>query len=142
MYYDLRNQKQIAFTTSSSFTPLFAGIPNTGRANKLAHRLLKNFGSEDLFFCASFDPKSEQFKPKKYWRGPVWINLNWLIYKGLKRYKYYELAERLKQETIKYIEKHGFYEYFDARKDQFENAAYGGKNFSWSAALTLDLLNE
>jgi glycogen debranching enzyme len=82
------------------------------------------------------------FNPKKYWRGPVWINLNWLIYRGLKRYGYVQLAERIKKETINYIEHHGFYEYFDARKEMFDNSAYGGKNFSWSAALTLDLLNE
>jgi len=142
VYYDLRNEKQIAYCTSSTFTPLFAGIPSKERANKLVERFKQNFGSEDLFLCASFDPKSMYFNPKKYWRGPVWINLNWLIYRGLKRYGYVQLAERIKKETINYIEHHGFYEYFDARKEMFDNSAYGGKNFSWSAALTLDLLNE
>lgn len=36
-----------------------------------------------------------------------------------------------------------FYEYFDPRKDMHKegNAGYGGNNFSWSAALLVDLLN-
>ncbi|MCA0131525.1 amylo-alpha-1,6-glucosidase [Winogradskyella alexanderae] len=142
VYYDLRNQKHIVHTTSSSFTPLFAGIPNQERANQLVKQLETVFGSDNLFLCASFDPTSKHYSPMKYWRGPIWINLNWLIYKGLKRYGYFDLARRIKAETINFIEKHGFYEYFDARKQKFETAAYGGNNFSWSAALILDLIKE
>jgi len=142
VYYDLRNQKHIAHTTSSSFTPLFAGIPTKERAEKLVRRLQADFGNEDFFLCASFDPTSSYYNPKKYWRGPIWVNLNWLIYRGLTRYGYIDLANRIKAETINFIDHHGFYEYFDARKTQFETAAYGGKNFSWSAALILDLINE
>ena len=35
------------------------------------------------------------------------------------------------------------YEYFDNREEIHENSqgAYGGKNFSWSAALLIDLLS-
>ena len=102
---------------------------------------MQNFGDESLYLCASFDPESDQFNPKKYWRGPVWINLNWMIYKGLKLYGYTEIAQRIKSETIGFIERYGFHEYFDPRKN-IEDAAYGGNNFSWSAALLIDLLNE
>lgn len=142
VYYDLRNNKQLVHATSSSFTALFAGIPSQKRAAALVAKLTNDFGGKDFFMCASYNPKSKNYNPVKYWRGPVWINLNWLIYRGLKRYGYNELSHRIKQETINYIEHHGFYEYFDARKQLFEKSAYGGNNFSWSAALILDLLNE
>ncbi len=98
------------------------------------------FGSENRYLCASFDPDSDRFNPKKYWRGPVWINLNWLLYKGLKSYGFYDLSNRVKDDSITLIEKYGFYEYFDSRKEVTENAGYGGNNFSWSAALLIDFL--
>ena len=53
---------------------------------------------------------------QKYWRGPVWINLNWILYNGLKRYGFNEIAQRIKDDSIFLIEKNGFYEYFDPRK--------------------------
>ncbi len=140
VHYDLRNEKQIEFITSSSFTPLFAGIPNEAQAKIVIDTLTSKFGTEAHYLCASFDPESDRFNPKKYWRGPIWINLNWLLYKGLKTYDCTDLAKRVKEDSMTLIEKYGFYEYFDPRKDVKDNAGYGGHNFSWSAALFLDLL--
>jgi hypothetical protein len=142
IYYDLRNEEPIPMITSSSFTPLFANIPDAEKAAKLLHTLQTKFGKEDQYLCASFDPTSDDFKPKKYWRGPVWINLNWLIFRGLQRYDFDEMASRVKSDTVTLLQQYGFYEYFDIRKEVHQNnvGAYGGNNFSWSAALLLDLL--
>lgn len=145
IHYDIRNSKPIPLISSSSFTPLFAGIPNKEKAVKLIQTLQERFGGENSYLCASFDPTEERFNPKKYWRGPVWINLNWIIYRGLKRYGFDEMAERLKNETIELIDKEGFKEYFDPRKETYKNqghGGYGGNDFSWSAALIIDLLNQ
>ncbi|MFI1772955.1 MGH1-like glycoside hydrolase domain-containing protein [Thalassobellus citreus] len=143
IHYDLRNEKPIRYISSSSFSPWFANIPNKERADSMLKVMLDKFGGDHQYLCASFDPTSERFSPKKYWRGPVWINLNWILYNGLKQYGYNDIAERVKQDTISIIEKNGFYEYFDSRKEIHEhgNAGYGGNNFSWSAALLIDLLN-
>ena len=142
-HYDLRNDRPLAYLSSSSFTPLFAGVPDQEQARKMTEVLQARFGGAERFLCASFDPGHDKFNPKKYWRGPVWINVNWLLYHGLKRYEYKELADQLKSDSLKLIEEFGFYEYFDPRKDNGESTnGYGGGNFSWSAALTLDLLSE
>ena len=49
----------------------------------------------------------------------------------------------MKKDSIELIERYGFYEYFDCRKDTGnENpTGYGGNNFSWSAALYIDMVN-
>jgi len=142
-YYDLRNQRLLTGLTSSSFTPLFAGIPSGEQAQKMEQCVLQNFG-EDHYLCASYAPTLKAFQPQKYWRGPIWVNLNWTLYQGFKKYHFHRTAERIKQETLALIEQDGFYEYFDPRKDlpAGTQRGYGGLNFSWTAALYLDLVCE
>lgn len=142
VHFDLRNNKPIRLLSSSSFSPLFANIPNKERAEILVKTMMDKFGGEDKYLCASFDPTNELFNPRKYWRGPVWINMNWLLYYGLKNYGFAELAERVRQDSIELIERDGFFEYFDCRRNngESERTGYGGNNFSWSAALIIDLL--
>lgn len=142
IHYDLRNEKPILMVSSSSFAPLFAGIPSKEQAEVLVNTMMTKFGGDNLYLCASFDPTNKLFNPIKYWRGPVWINLNWLLYYGLQDYEYHDIAQRIKSDTFEILEKVGFYEYFDPRKAEYNNdiKGYGGNNFSWSAALFLDLL--
>ena len=61
----------------------------------------------------------------------------------MKQYGYEDIAKRIKSDSIELITKNGFYEYFDCRKEMHVNGAagYGGNNFSWSAALLINLLN-
>ena len=53
-----------------------------------------------------------------------------------------ELAETIKKDTLHVLEKFGFYEYFDPRREVLKtlDKGYGGNNFSWSAALYIDIL--
>lgn len=143
IHYDLRNDKPIRLVSSSSFSPLFAGIPNKEQAEILVKTMMEKFGGKDMYLCASFDPTNSKFNPKKYWRGPVWINLNWMLYQGLLDYGYNDLANRIKSDTLEILEKVGFYEYTDPRKTIYKGKVkgYGGSDFSWSAALYLDLVN-
>lgn len=143
VHYDLRNEKAIRHISSSSFSPLFANIPSQERAEILVQTMMDNFGGDDKYLCASFNPESDLFNPKKYWRGPVWINMNWLLFYGLKNYDFLDIATRVKNDSIALIERDGFFEYFDCRKDngELERTGYGGDNFSWSAALLIDFLH-
>jgi hypothetical protein len=145
VYYDLRNDRILSHASSSSFAPLMAGIPTLEIAEDLVSHF--NNGSfsgknDENYLCASFDPSSPLFNSKKYWRGPVWINLNWIIYRGLRRYGYSKEAGKIKAHTLFFMEKYGFYEYFEPSKELNRSLSkgYGGNNFSWSAALTIDLL--
>lgn len=143
VHFDLRTNSQIPYVSSSSFAPLFAGVPEKSRAEKMESTMIKKFGGDGRYLCASFDPTHEKFNPRKYWRGPVWINMNWMIYHGLKRYDFQETANQIKKDTLELIQEFGFYEYFDSRKENpdAEHNGYGGNNFSWSAALFIDLLH-
>jgi glycogen debranching enzyme len=56
--------------------------------------------------------------PKKYWRGPIWINLNWILYNGLKDYEYVDIAARVKSDTFELLA-NWFSWYFDPRKSEY-----------------------
>ncbi len=142
VHYDLRNKRPIEMLTSSSFVALFAEIPDNEKASRMIRILQKRFNGEQMYICASFDPYSDHFDPKRYWRGPVWINVNWMLYYGLLHYGMNELAEQIRRDSIELVEKYGFYEYFDPRRSIGDDAkgGYGGADFSWTASLYIDFL--
>ena len=75
-------------------------IPDKERAEIIVNTMIERFGGTDKYLCASFDPTDNRFNPRKYWRGPVWINLNWILFHGLKNYGFKEIAERIKKDSI------------------------------------------
>jgi glycogen debranching enzyme len=85
----------------------------------------------------SFAPGAEEFDPARYWRGPSWINLTWLVWQGL-RHRRADLADLLAEGMIGAIKASGFREYFNP----FNLAGHGCRDFSWSAALILDIAAE
>lgn len=136
--FDLKNSRLIRKETIASFTPLYAGIPSQGIADLLVNTLMlpTQYWPTDGYPLTSVSMSAPEFDPKKYWRGPVWININWLMIKGLQRYGYYEESRHLIEKTIGLVLKSGFYEYFDP----FTGKGYGSDKFSWSASLIIDLL--
>jgi glycogen debranching enzyme len=64
--------------------------------------------------------------------------MNWFIMEGLKRYGYDDLAGRIRQDTLRLIEASGFREYYDAR----DGSGCGSTDFSWSAALTIEMIQD
>ena len=142
--YDLKNQRSIKIKTSSAMVPLFAGICSVNQANKMVSHLTSTFIKNDNWFlCPSTAADEDSFNPLKYWRGPIWINVDWMIYHGLSRYGHLDIATKVKYAILYLVEEHGSYEYFDPRPENeaLSNRGIGADAFSWTAALYLDLLN-
>jgi glycogen debranching enzyme len=75
------------------------------------------------------------FSPQNYWRGNVWMSVNWLIYRGLRRYGFFKEASQLAKRSLSLVEAHGFHEYFNPMTGQ----GYGPDQQSWTT-LVLDML--
>jgi len=84
----------------------------------------------------SYDLGGPEFDRRRYWRGPVWINTDWLIWRGLRQHRQASLAREVEDSMVRLVERSGFREYFDP----FGGAGYGSRDFSWTAALLIDLL--
>ena len=88
------------------------------------------------FPIPSVPVNDQYFDYRRYWQGPTWVNTNWLIIDGLRRYGFDDHAEALRESTIDMVKQAGFYEYFSP----LDGKPYGAPNFSWTAALVIDLL--
>lgn len=137
-YYS-RNERTgelIKIPSISTFMPLYAMELPVERVAVLMRHLHDpaTFGSKHPI--PSTPLNSPYFTPNRYWQGPTWVNMNWLLMEGLKRNYQTVEAERLRRATINMIARGGMHEYFsplDARPA-------GADNFSWTAALLIDLL--
>lgn len=86
----------------------------------------------------SYDRTAPDFEPLRYWRGPSWLNVGWLVRRGLLAHGHPELAAGLRQSMIGLVAGAGCHEYFHPDT----GAGLGSPAFSWTAALLLDLLTE
>jgi hypothetical protein len=140
--YDLRERKLLELETASGFMPLFGGAASRNQAQRIYEYLnSKSFCAlhqGNCFTIPSYDTQKEGFKRENYWRGPVWININWMILQGLRRYGFIQKADSLALDILQLPIRFGFHEYFDS----FDGRGYGSTNFSWTASLFLDTAYE
>lgn len=138
LYYNRSfvSHRLIEEPTVASLLPLYSGAISRSRAAMLVKRLKRadEFGLK--WPVPSVPRSSSYFDPYKYWQGPSWVNTNWLIADGLERYGFSPEAKELRDKTVQMVAKSGFYEYFNPLNAKPAGAA----NFSWTAALTIDLL--
>ena len=93
------------------------------------------FGMSDLP-APSYDRTAPDFDTQPYWRGPIWINVNWLLRRGLLVHGFRDEAEDLRTAMVRLVHRNGQFEYFHP----ITGEGLGAPTFSWTAALSLDLL--
>jgi len=140
--YDKRANKQMLHKEIGGLVPVFAKLANDNQVEKLAS-YLTNIHDRGYYLCPSFDIDSPLFDSKRYWRGPIWPQMNWMIYQGFKNYGYSNLSQIIKNDFIELVSKLGFYEYFESEKFKVKSLTkgYGGNRFSWTASSIICLLN-
>ena len=139
--YDVRAGKAVRVNTEMTFLPLYAGLAGQSQADRLVAEHLLNLaeyapGSRVGFWITSASQAEPAWEARRYWRGPVWIITNWLIADGLRRYGYADLASEIRRDSLRLLRETGFWEYFDA----VDGSGCGSPDFSWSAALAIELL--
>ncbi len=138
--YDLISKTWITKKTISSFIPLYTGLIPKDDIDLLVKWIRTAHWCGDgkchTIALTSTDTAEEYFQKERYWRGPIWINANWFIYLGLIKYGYIEFANHIKEGIFELVANHGFREYYDP----FTGEGFGGKSFSWTAALVIDMI--
>ncbi len=134
---DLRAGRLIEARTVLSLAPLLdpdlGGEVATAVAGELAS---PHFAGPSGLGVASYDILGESFEPRRYWRGPIWANLNWLLSRGLRQQGFEAQAHRLERTTLELISSSGMREYYDPLTGE----GLGAHDFSWTAAAVIDIL--
>ena len=157
--YDIDRQAQSDVLASSGFLPLICGAASPAQAARLAEHLRdpRMFGA--VFPVPSIAAGDTRHYAGDMWRGPVWINLNWLIAAGFERYGFGDLATELRARTVREIEtfceQYGvLFEFYDDRravappelmrkgKGAGEQSPYHQvlHDYGWTATLYVDLV--
>jgi mannosylglycerate hydrolase len=129
---DLISGSPIDVATSAGLLPLYAGAADASRTAAMTATLLR-WAGQVPYLVPSTAPDESRFDALRYWRGPVWAVVNWMIAQGAADAGQSTLAADLQGGTRDMIANGGFSEYFDPRNGR----GIGGENFSWTAAIYL-----
>jgi len=136
---DVRTGERGVEDTIVAFAPLVdPDLPRDQRAAILATLHSKCFhpDGQGAFVVPSYDLLGEAFDRRRYWRGPIWINTNWLLWSGLHLHGHDSETDDILVSSLRLVEGSGYREYFDP----IEGTGYGSDGFGWTAALTLDFI--
>ena len=129
---DLITRQSSGFITSASFLSFYAGIRDAAKdAATLSHA--DRIANAVSFLMPSLDPDDPGFQMIRYWRGPVWAVVNYMIGTGFAEAGHHALAQRVRSDTRALIVRNGFYEAFSP----IDGTGSGGDDFSWTAAIWL-----
>ena len=129
---NIRNDVYTSGVSNVSFLSYYAGISDSINVDRHYSTLIK-FINNTKYCIPSFDSEHHKFNPIKYWRGPVWLIINYMIAEGLNNYGLNEISNRIRNDVRMLIKRNGFFEYYNP----LNGRGLGGKNFSWTAAIWL-----
>lgn len=138
MYYsrDFVTHNLIKEPSIAALLPLYAGTISKERAAVIV-KMLENEHIFGVSYPVPSTPlNSPWFDADRYWQGPTWFNANWLIVDGLQRYGFKHHAEALIENSLDLVKDGHFNEYFNPLTGE----PLGVKDFSWTAAVTIDWL--
>jgi glycogen debranching enzyme len=133
--YDLEglDEQPILQQSTGQFLTLFGGCLTQEQADLLVAQLRQErFWTP--FPVPTTPTDAETFAPDTYWRGNVWMFINWLIGQGLRRYGYHKMANELVARTLSLVQQSGIWEYYHPLTGQ----GFGATSYGWGLVM-LDL---
>ncbi|WP_275002224.1 amylo-alpha-1,6-glucosidase [Promicromonospora iranensis] len=130
---------QVSRSTVNGLVPLLLARGPAALAAGRAEQLLLTLTGSGFLGGGPFLPSTARddpaFDPALYWRGPAWFNTSWLLLRAVRALGRVDVASRL-LEQFAVARPEGFPEYVDPDT----GTGRGTRQFSWTAALTLDAL--
>lgn len=138
MYYsrDFVTHRLLKELSVATLLPLYAGTVSKEKAALLVKHIENEHMFGPAFPLPSVPLSSPWFDPVRYWQGPTWLNINWLVADGLRRYGYRDHADALIESSLELVQEPAgiFAEYYQP----LAGTPLGAHNFSWTAAVIMD----
>ncbi|MEM9335995.1 MAG: hypothetical protein AAGA33_14205, partial [Pseudomonadota bacterium] len=129
---DVITGEHSGYLTNASFLYAYAGVGSDAQHAAMAAHW-QRIAAEVRYMLPSHDPGDPLFDHIRYWRGPVWIMMNYMAARGFEERGESAWSRRLKSDSRELIERFGFHEAFSPCSGE----GTGGTDFSWTAALWL-----
>ena len=139
LFWATQDHKPIREVTLFNLLPLWTGNLPEGVQEKLIEHLTNKDEFWGPYPLATLARNSQNYSPQKMWRGPTWINFNYIFIEALNLIDRTNLANQLRDETLALILKNdGIYEYYNSETGEPGERAVN--MFGWTAAIFIDLV--
>jgi hypothetical protein len=130
-----RGGDQCALTWSALAPLALPDLPE-----EIGHRLIREQLTDPSRFWTPYAPPSVSisepsfaaresfFGLRRYWRGPTWVNSAWLVWLGVRRLGYIDVASTLATAICAVVEREGPREFYDPHT----GSGMGAHEFAWS----------
>ncbi|MDQ6890188.1 MAG: hypothetical protein M3Z56_07930, partial [Bacteroidota bacterium] len=98
--FTYKNKDDLKRKEIIGFLPLWAGIANKMQAAYLVKHLTDTASFWRRYGVPSLAANDPYYNPKGYWNGPVWIQWNYLIERGLLDYGYKKVAVEMVHKIV------------------------------------------
>jgi neutral trehalase len=129
---DATTHESSGLVTNASFLAFYADVGSAQQRARLIEALGRLMHSA-TYLLPSLEAGSRAYDHRRYWRGPVWLVVSYMVAQGLAEQGHADWAERIREDSARLIEKSGFYESFSPETGE----GSGGPDFSWTAAMWL-----
>jgi glycogen debranching enzyme len=129
---DVTTGESSGLVTNASFLAFYAGVGSAAQRERLLAALARMTTSA-TYLLPSLEAGSRAYDHQRYWRGPIWLVVSYMVAIGLAEAGYGDWAERIRADSAQLIAKSGFFESFSPET----GAGSGGNDFSWTAAMWL-----
>jgi hypothetical protein len=138
---DLLGDRWLSTSTIAGFAPLLCGgLPVDAEKNMLATLCGPDWAGHPALFAAippSVSPNDRGFRPREYWRGPVWPVIAWLFGWAFEQHGWLAEAAHLRAECLRLAADGSFAEYYHPLTGE----PLGSRQQSWTATVVLDWLH-
>ncbi len=117
--------------------PVFAAVPRA-RAQEIA-RTIETWATQgQVHRPVARSRATRGSSPKRYWRAPAWLVMNYMIQDGLRAVGEAAVADHIVKSSLELITQSGFAEYYDPTTGE----PCGGGRFTWTAAMVIEFLEQ
>lgn len=124
--------------TPFSFFPLLTGRLPQAVCDRLAASLTDERSFWTRYPVPTVALDDPAYNPLQMWRGPTWLNVNYLLCEGLERCGHAEVAAELRRRSLAMVQtSDDIYEYYHPETAEIPPKA--APLFGWSAAVFIDM---
>jgi glycogen debranching enzyme len=138
VFWATHNHQPIRVLTPFNLYPLWTGrLPR-----EMDDRLVAHLTNPQEFWAPyplpTVSRSDPAYDPNQMWRGPTWVNINYLFIDGLERNGYTDLAHRLRRRTLDLVMGHDdIFEYY--HPETGVHPPHAAPIFGWTSAVFIDL---